>query len=113
MRIKIIVTAVVLSLAVPAAAEFRTIQKAHELSLDYVRLPQSASGTISYKKCGECPYETKRLAADVVWRVNGQPTTYADFAARVAEISRPAEQSVTVRHHLEKDQVTRVSIAIR
>jgi len=113
MRIKIIVTALALALALPVAAEFRTISKAHELTLDNVRLPESASGTISYKKCGECPYETKRLAADVIWRVNGQPTTFAEFAARIAAISRPADQSVSVRHHLEKDQVTRVSIAIR
>ena len=112
MKIKIIITALALCLALPAAAEFRTIQKAYELRLSNVRLPQSPGGTISFKKCGECPYETKRLASDVIWRINGQVTTQSEFTARVAELDRP-EQILTVRHHLERDRVTRISVSIR
>ena len=112
MRIKIIVTALALSLALPAAAGFRTIQAAYELPLDNVRLPQLAGGTIAYKTCGECPFVTKRLSSDVSWHINGQPTTLVKFAAQVAELTRP-DEILTVLHHLEKDQVTRVSVWVR
>ena len=60
MKLKIIITALVLSLALPVAAEFRTIQAAYEIALDHVRLPRLESGTIAYKKCAECPFLEER-----------------------------------------------------
>ena len=112
MKTKMIITALALCLALPAAAGFRTIQKGYELPIDHVRLPQFAKGTIAFKKCGNCPYETKRLSSNVEWRINGKATTLVKFRAQVAQLTRP-DEIITVRHHLEKDQVTRVSVWVR
>ena len=112
MKIRIITIALALCLALPAAAGPKSIQKGHELPLDHVRLPASEIGTIAFKKCGNCPYTTKRLSSDIEWRINGKSTTLAKFKAQVAQLKRP-DEILTVRHHLEKDQVTRVSVWVR
>jgi len=112
MRTKILVTAFALILALPAAAGFRTIQEAYELPVDDVRLPATATGTVAFRKCGNCPFETKRLSSDVSFHINGNATTLGKFKARVAELTRP-DEILTVLHHLEKDQVTRISVWIR
>ena len=112
MKIKMIITALVLCLALPAAAEFTTIQEAYEVELSTVRLPQSESGTIAFKTCHECPYQTKRLSSDASWEINGKATTLKKFKLRVSTLTDPSDQIITVLHHLEKDVVTRVSIWI-
>jgi hypothetical protein len=60
MKFKVLIAAIILALALPAAAQFRTVSKAHEVRLSDLRLPQSDGGTVAYKPCDECPYETKR-----------------------------------------------------
>lgn len=112
MKIKMIVTALLLGLAIPAAAEFVTIQAAYEIALDNVRLPHRESGTIAYRKCDDCPYETKRLGSDIAWHINGKNTTFKKFKAHVSELYRD-DEIITVLHHLERDQVTRVSVWVR
>ena len=113
MKIKMIVTALLLSLALPAAADFRTIQAAYEVSLDDVRLPQIDAGTISFKKCFECPYETKRVTASTGWVINGKSMTLAKFRERLSQLVDRSNETATVLHHLERDRVTEVSVWIR
>ncbi len=112
MKFMTLIAAFALSLALPAAAEFTTIQEGYEVTLDSVRLPHSESGTIAFKTCDECPYQTKRMAADASWGINGKATTFKEFKLRVSTLTDPNEPTVTVLHHLEKDVVTRVSIWI-
>ena len=63
MKIKILITAIVLTLAMPAVAEFKTVQLAHEVALSDLRLPSHPSGTIGFKGCSECEYQTERVSA--------------------------------------------------
>ena len=112
MKIKMIVTALLLSLALPAAADFRTIQAAYEVSLDDVRLPQIDAGTISFKKCFECPYETKRVTASTGWVINGKSMTLAKFRERLSLLADHGDESVTILHHLEQDRVTKVMVLV-
>lgn len=109
MKFRIIITALTLSLALPAAADFRTIVEGYEVSLPSVRLPQSESGTIAFKKCAECPYQTLRLAADAEWVINGEATTLEKFRSRMSELDDRANRIITVGHHLEKNVVVRVT----
>ncbi|MDH3339198.1 MAG: hypothetical protein OER22_09065 [Gammaproteobacteria bacterium] len=112
MKLRFIFTALMLSLALTAAADFRTIVEGYEVALDNVRLPQTESGTIAFKKCSECPYETKRVAADATWEVNGAAMTLKDFRLRMSSLSEPGNRTITVGHHLEKDEIVRVTIWI-
>lgn len=113
MKFRIIIAALLLSLALPAAADFRTIVEGYEVSLSDVRLPQTESGTIAYKKCNECPYETKRVAADASWEINGEAMTLERFRLRLSTVTERSNRTITVGHHLEKDVITRVTIWIR
>ncbi len=113
MKLKIVFTALVLSLALPVAADFRQIQAAYELALSDVRLPVREAGTIAYKKCSECPYETKRVDASTVWEINGKTTSLKKFRSTVSQLSDPKLRTVQVLHHLEHDRVTKVWILIR
>ena len=113
MKIKIILAALMLSLTLPATADFRTVQEAYEIALSNVRLPATKSGTIAFKKCNECPYLTKRVAADATWIINDKSTTLEEFRRRLSAMTEQSKKIVTVLHHLDKDEVTRVSIWIR
>lgn len=112
MKFKMIIAALVLVISNTAAADFVTIQDAYEIALDNVRLPHVESGTIAFRKCDDCPYETKRLASGVAWRINGKDTTFRKFIAQVSELYRD-DEIITVLHHLEHDNVTRVSVWVR
>ena len=110
MKLKIIVTALVLSLALPAAANFTTIAEAYEVALSNLRLPQSENGTIAYKKCAECSYETKRVDESTVWEINGTATTLEKFRRTVSRLDHPAGETVQVLHDLGRDRVAKVWI---
>jgi len=112
MKLKIIIAAFLLSLTVSAAADFKTIREGYEVAIGNVRLPQSKSGTIAYKKCSECPYETKRMASDATWVINGKATTLEKFRRRVSALDKRSAKIMTVGHHLERDEIVRVTIWI-
>lgn len=113
MKFKIMITALVLSLAVPATAQITTVQLAHEVQLSTVRLPQSESGTIAFKPCANCDYQTTRVSGETQYLVNKKPMTLVKFREFIAGLADPDDKYVTVRQHLERDLITKVSISIR
>ena len=112
MKIKILMTALVLALAMPAAAEFTTVQLAHEVALSELRLPSHVSGTIAFKGCSDCAYQTERVSERTRYMVNGRSVPLDKFRGAVSHIRNRNEQYVTVLHHLEDDVVTQVSISL-
>jgi len=113
MKNRYLFTVLLLALALPAAAEFRTIQRAYEVELSNLRLPQAEGGTIAFRPCGECAFQTTRVAAGARWIVNGRDTTLVKFRERLAGIEDRDNKYVTVLHHLEDDRVTRVAVTVR
>ena len=113
MKLRILITALALILALPVTAQITTIALAEEVSLASVRLPQTDSGTLAYKSCEGCEYRTVRVSSDCTWRVNGQRLTLEKFRTAVAGVSDRDNEYVTVKRHLENDLITDVSIVIR
>ena len=113
MKIKMIITALLLCLAVPAAAQFKTISEAYEVRISDVRSPQNDVGTIAFKKCVECDYETKRVNRATVWEFNGERMSLEKFRRALATVDRSDNFPVQVLHHLESDQVTKVWIRVQ
>ena len=109
MKFKMFVTALMLGLALPAAADFVTIVEGYEVSMSNVRLPQSESGTIAFKKCSDCLYETKRVTAETIWEINGEATTLEKFRLRLSTVDKKKSRTVTVGHHLERDVIVKVT----
>jgi len=113
MKTKLLITAIALFLALPAAAEMKVITEGYECSLGNVRLPQSDSGTIAYKQCDSCDYQTNRVASDAVWELNGKPMRLQDFRKQLSQVRDRNDQTITVYRHLEQNRVVKVSIYIR
>lgn len=113
MKTKYLLSVLLLALALPAAAEFRTVAEAYEIELSNLRLPQNAAGTIAYKTCDSCEYQTTRVSTDTRWILNGQAMSLVKFRQGVAQIKDRKKRFVTVLHHLENDRVTKVQLTIR
>ncbi len=110
MKFKVLIAAIILGLALPVAAQFRTIAEAYEVRLSDLRLPQSEGGTVAYKPCDTCPYETKRVSSDAQWVFDGKSMSLDKFKRGLTSITDRRNTAVTVLHHLESDRVTRVSV---
>jgi hypothetical protein len=112
MKFKIFITALVLSLALPAAAQFELITKGAEVVLSDLRLPRNDGGTIAYKPCRTCDYKTNRVAVDARYEIDGKAMQLSAFRKQLSLVRDRKNQSVTVVRHLESNLVTRVSIYI-
>jgi len=113
MKTKIIIAALALMLAIPAAAQMRLITQSFECTLNNVRLPQSNVGTIAYKPCADCDYRTNRVSPNVVWELNGQSMRLPEFRKRLSIVDDRREQTITVKHHLDQNRVVKVSVYLR
>ena len=110
MKLRVFITAMMLGLAMPAAADFKTIAEAYEVALSEIRLPQSATGTIAFKPCEGCEYSTRRVDVDTRWLVNGESVSLEGFRAAVRRVADRNTEAVTILHHLERNRVTEVSV---
>ena len=110
MKFKVLIAAIVIGFALPAAADFKTVAQAHEVSLANLRLPQSETGTVAFKTCNECAYQTRRVNGDTQWVLNGNRLPLAKFRRGVLSITDRDTTAVTVLHHLEQDRVVRVEV---
>ncbi len=110
MNLRLWISALLLALALPAAAQFRTVQVAHEVALADLRLPHSPAGTIGFKPCGECEYQTERVSADTRWTLDGRAVSLIDFRKGLARVTERDNVWVTVLYHIEENRVTEVSV---
>ncbi|MCO4812062.1 MAG: hypothetical protein KC572_10695 [Gammaproteobacteria bacterium] len=110
MKLKVLISLVLLSLALPAAADMRIVQNAYEIALSDLRLPRAEGGTIAFKECGTCDYVRLRVAADTRYQINGKAVPLDKFREAMAEVGDPGREAVTVLHHLKRNQVTAVSV---
>lgn len=110
MKIKVLMAAIFLGLALPVAADFVQIQEAHEVNLSELRLPQNTVGTVGFKPCSECPYMVKRVNGNTEWVLDGKSMSLEKFRRGLRALTDRDNTAVTVLHHLEEDRVTRVSV---
>ena len=109
MKLKLIIAAMMLGLAVPAAADY----EAYEVALSDIRLPQSETGTITFKPCASCEFRTHSIDSNVRWLLNGADVSLEEFQAATRTVTERNTKSVTVLHNLRSDRVTSVSIYLR
>ena len=101
-----------LGLSLTAAADFRTITEVHEVNLIFLRLPGTASGTLSFAECADCDSQTIRVSPATRYVINGRTLSLADFKRAVARITNRRDTNIDVSHHLESDTVTRVRVTL-
>jgi len=110
MNFKVLITALILSLTIPAVAESAVIEQAYEVALSDLRLPGNAGGTLAFKECEMCDFVTLRVSAETQYRLNGKAITLDKFRLALAQIENKNEKAVTVLHHIRRNQVTAVSV---
>lgn len=110
MKLRVLITAALLSLALPAAADLVQVQEAYEVALSNMRLPRADGGTIAFKECDKCEYKRMRVGSDMRYRLNGKDVTLKQFREAMATVEDREHEAVTVLHHLERNQVTAVSV---
>ena len=110
MKFKVMIAAIVLSLALPVTAPADIVQEAYEVALSNVRLPRTPNGTIAFKECARCDYNVMRVGGDTRYRLNGKVIRLVKFREALAQVQDRDGEAVTVLHHLERNQVTEVSV---
>ncbi len=110
MKFKVLIAAIALSLALPVTAQVDIVQEAYEVALSNVRLPRVPNGTSAFKECDRCNYAVLRVGADTTYRLNGRPVRLVKFREALASVPNRDDEAVTVLHHLERNQVTEVSV---
>ena len=113
MKLKVLIAAILLSLALPAAADWAVIEDAFEVSLNEVRLPRNANGTIGFKKCSSCDFVTKRVNGNTQYQLNGKAIPLRKFREAVSAAAGQPDQAATVFHHVKSDQITKISVYLR
>ena len=112
MNIKTLLLAILLGLALPVAADFRTVSLAHEISLSNLRIPISTNAGVSFKNCDDCKVQTVRATPTTQYIVNGRATTLKEFREMVFQVKDRANNIVTVLQHLETNTIVSVSVTI-
>ena len=115
MRFKVLIIAVLVIIALPAAAQRfdrAVLQQAHEVAARNMRLPRAAGGTLAIRKCDTCDYRVLRVAPDARFIVNGKAVQLDKFRALLSQKEDADREAVTVVHHLERDQVISVSVTL-
>jgi hypothetical protein len=110
MKIKYFFIAALLTVSLPAAADFTTMAEAYELALSDVTVPATPSSGITFKQCDDCDPQTVRVTPNTRYSVNGQVYTLKEFRKHVFGISDRANAFVSVVHQLEADVVVSVSV---
>ena len=110
MKMKLFFAAALIGLALPAAAQFQTVQQAYEVALSEIRLPRNVNGTIAFKECEKCQYRTKRVSAQTRYVLDGHTIPLAEFRDAMERVTDRSNEAVTILHHLKNNQVTKVSV---
>jgi predicted secreted protein len=107
------ITAALLMLALPAAADFETVSRAYEVSLDRMTIPATVNSRVMFKDCDSCDTQSIRVTAETRYSVNGRKLRLKKFRQAIRRAPRGQDVPVTVLHHLESDTVLAVSVYIR
>ena len=112
MNIRTLLIAIMLGLALPVAADFKTVSLAHEVSLSNFRVPISTNAGISFKICDDCELNTSRATPKTQYLVNGRAIPLKEFREMIFQVKDRAHTAVIVLQHLETDTIVSVSVNI-
>ena len=109
---KIFTIATLCVLSMTAAADFKTVVRAHEVQLSNFRLPITPNSSLGMRKCGECPMQALRVTTNTRYTVNGEAVDLKEFRRRVLQLRKRDRADLIVQHHLESDTVTLVAVSL-
>ena len=109
---RIFIVAILMGLALPAAADFRPISRAYEISLDNFSAPVSLNAAAIFRECNDCTPRTVRVTANTDYRVNNQSVTLKEFRDSIFTVQNRSVETIVVLHHLESDTVEQILVTL-
>ena len=98
-----------------AAAEFRTIELAHEVPFEDLGLPGASYDTMSFRECGQCELITLKVTPATRYILNGQALDLGNFGVEMQRIRSQAiaeKNVVTVLQKVETGIVLSVTVQL-
>ncbi len=112
MKIKLIITTILVVLAFPALADFETVSRAYEVNASSLTIPPSQNSRMRFNECEDCDTRTVRLTPQTQYSVNGRKVRFDGFRKAVQSARQSKEAGVILLHHLQSDTVLSVSITL-
>ena len=112
MKIKLFLAALLLSLALPAAADFEVVTLAHEIALSNFRAPETQNGGLAFRACAECENVSVRVTSNTQYVVNDKAVKLEKFKQALRQVRNRDEVLVIVVQHLESDTIVSVLVTI-
>lgn len=109
---KIIIITALSALSMTAVADFNTVARAYELKLSNFRLPITPNSSLGMRTCAECSMQALRVTSNTQYSINGEAMDLKEFRKRVFQIRNRDKANLLVKHHLETDTVTKVSVSL-
>ena len=112
MKLKLLVTTILMFSAFPLMADFQTVSLAHEVNVSSLTVPTSQNSRISFNECEDCTVTTVRLTPNTRYSVDGHTVRFDEFRKAI-ELAKGAEKAgVILLHHLESGTAVSVSITL-
>lgn len=112
MNIRNIFLAVLLSVSLPAFAQFRTIERAIEVALSDLQVPASTNGSLIFRECRDCDSLMIPMTRSTRFIVNEKDVGLKEFRKMVFRVQDREAETLVVMHHLESNTITSVSVVI-
>lgn len=96
-----------------AFADMRTVTEAFEVGLSDFRAPGADNGTLAFRPCSDCDFETLRVTTQTRYSINGEAVTLNDFRQELQQARSNSKSMLIVSHNLDTDTVKAVSARIK
>jgi hypothetical protein len=102
----------ILAVSFPAAADFNTVDLAHEIALSEFQMPATSNGKLSFRECDGCVIQTYRVTNDTQYVLNRSSLELTEFRKQLLKIRNRNEEMVIVKRNLESDTIVSVSVSL-
>ena len=109
MQIQKLLAVTLLTLSFSAAADFVTVTEAYEVTVSDLTMPVNEVGTLKFKQCDDCEWQTVLVNGSTLYVLNGTNVALNEFKV---QISGANNKTATVLHHLESNRITAVKIRL-
>lgn len=109
MQIQKFMAVILLTLSFSATADFVTVTEAYEVTVSNLTMPINEVGTLKFKQCDDCDWQTVMVNGSTRYVLNGANVQLNEFKQQIAGVN---SKTATVLHHLESNRITAVKIRL-
>ena len=109
MQIQKLIAVILLALSFSATADFVTVTEAYEVAASNLTMPVNEVGTLKFKQCDDCEWQTVMVNGGTQYVLNGANVALNEFKVQIAGANN---KTVTVLHHLESNRITAVKVRL-